>query len=243
MAPRAYTDLFQTRGDKYESAMQQFPHARDIEFQQAIDLANFTQEDTILDVPAGGGYLQKYLPPDSQYHAHEPCSTFAHASTNSASDLLPLPFKDKTIDITFSIAGVHHIQDKASLFNEIARVTASHGQLILADVYKNSAVASFLDDFVGSNNSTGHDGIYIDETTLDVLVSSGWQIVSANRQPVSWSFNNEIAMANFCRSLFDLRTIDNEAIISAINETLGINQLEAKVNINWELFYIAAIRQ
>ncbi|OUR65603.1 hypothetical protein A9Q79_01010 [Methylophaga sp. 42_25_T18] len=243
MAPRGYTDLFQTRGDKYESAMQQFPHARDHEFQQAADLASFTQKDTILDVPAGGGYLQSYLSSNHLYHAHEPCSTFGHSTNDSANDLLPLPHQDEAIDITFSIAGVHHIQNKPSLFNEIARVTPSQGQLILADVHKHSAVASFLDDFVGSNNSTGHDGIYIDETTLDVLDSSGWQVISANRKPVYWSFNDESAMANFCRSLFDLRSLSNEAIISAINELLGINHLDGKVNLNWELFYIAAIRK
>jgi len=243
MAPRGYTDLFQTRGDKYESAMQQFPHARDNEFQQAVDLASFTQENTILDVPAGGGYLQRYLAQNCHYHAHEPCSTFGHATNNSANDLLPLPHQDETIDITFSIAGIHHIQNKPSLFNEIARVTAPRGQLILADVYNHSAVASFLDDFVGSNNSTGHDGIYIDETTLDELQLCGWQVVSAVRKPVHWSFSDEEAIATFCRSLFDLRTISNKTIISAINETLGINRLNDKVNINWELFYIAAIRQ
>jgi len=243
MAPRGYTDLFQTRGDKYESAMQQFPHARDHEFQQAVDLINFTQVNTILDVPAGGGYLQRYLPPDCLYHAHEPCSTFGHSTNDSANDLLPLPHQDDTIDVTFSIAGIHHIQNKSSVFTDIARVTPSQGQLILADVYKHSAVASFLDDFIGQHNSTGHDGIYIDETILDVLESAGWQVVSATRKPVYWSFNDESAMANFCRSLFDLRSISNEDIISAIDEILGINYCDGKVNLNWELFYTAAIRK
>ena len=138
---------------------------------------------------------------------------------------------------------LNYIQNKPLLFNEIARVMVPQGQLILADVHKNSAVASFLDDFVGNNNSTGHDGIYIDEATLDVLASSGWQVVSANRKPVYWSFNDESTMANFCRSLFDLRSISNEDIISAIDETLGIKHFDDKTCINWELFYITAIRQ
>ena len=118
------------------------------------------------------------------------------STQDSADNLLPLPHQDNSLDVTFSIAGVHHIQNKSLLFTDITRVTTTNGQLIVADVYKNSAVGHFLDTFIGSHNSTGHDGIYIDDATLDVLVSSGWQVVATNRKPVYWSFKDETAMAN-----------------------------------------------
>jgi len=238
MALKDYTELFQTRGEKYDFAMQQYPYVRDHEFQQAVELASFTSANTILDVPAGGGYLHRFLPADSCYHAHEPCSTFAHASTDTASDLLPLPYQDKSIDISFSIAGVHHIENKLSVFKDIARVTIPHGQFILADVYKGSAVAHFLDDFVGQNNSTGHSGIYIDDATIDELQTCGWRVNSAERKPVDWSFSDKNAMAQFCMSLFDLRNISQSDVISAIDDILGTKQHSDKVSINWELYYL-----
>lgn len=235
-----YTELFQERGGKYDHAMRLFPHARDDEFLNATNLAAFQLNHRIYDIPAGGAYLHQYLPKDCLYQPYEPCSNFVDNDDNSSANLLPLPFESDSSDIIFSIAGTHHLNDKSDLFNELARVAKPSSQLILADVYKDSAVAHFLDDFIGQYNSTGHDGIYIDETTLPELEQAGWQVLSAHQQAIYWQFATESELAQFCRSLFDLRAISDTDIIHAVEHRLGITKTATAVKMHWQLFYIAA---
>jgi SAM-dependent methyltransferase len=238
MAHANYTDLFQARGNKYDTAMQQFPHARDEEFMLAVNKASFTKTTRVMDVPAGGGYLKKYLPKHCQYFPYEPCLNFVDSDNSLPANLLPLPFDTHKGDVVISIAGIHHQEDKLAFFDEIHRVLKMGGQFILADVYKDSAVAMFLDYFIGLHNSTGHEGLYVDENTVQLLSSNGFNIQSAERTPFHWLFNDTNEMADFCRLLFDLRDISSDEILTAVDQTLGIKTFTEGVAMNWELFYI-----
>lgn len=241
MTHKEYNDLFSVRGHQYDHAMRMYPGARDQEFLSAVNYADFQANPTVLDVPAGGKYLESYLPAGCSYLAHEPCANFDQKENNSADTLLPLPFAKDQIDIAFSIAGVHHLADKEPLFTDLKRVIKPGGQLILCDVYEDSDVAFFLDEFVGKYNSTGHEGVYLNQDTLKTAKAAGWEILSAERRSYQWLFGNEQAMAAFCISLFDLRGISHNAVISEIKKRIGVTQTETGVGINWELFFIRAI--
>ncbi|OUR73854.1 hypothetical protein A9Q78_02185 [Methylophaga sp. 41_12_T18] len=238
-----YSQLFQSRGHKYQAAMQRYPNARDQEFKQAINKVHFNSETTIVDVPARGAYLQRYLPDSCIYRPYEPCTNFLNADQSPVNPLLPLPFEDDSADIVFSIAGMHHQADKKAVYRELYRIMAKSSQLVVADVHQDSSVANFLDLFVGNHNSTGHQGLYLNSNSLPELSSAGFQIQSAERIACPWQFNNTQEMANFCRSLFDLQSITASKIISAIECSLGITSEHNKVSMNWELFYIVANKQ
>lgn len=237
--PATYEDMFQARGAPYDNAMSLFPDARREEFLKTIERAGLKPGQSVGDVPAGGGYLARYLPNAVHWLGHEPCASFGSGGADQG--LLPLPWADGTLDAAISIAGVHHLADKRPLFAEIARTVRAGGRFVLADVHEGSDVAGFLDGWVDRHNSTGHNGAYLNDDTLDELREAGWQILSAARVPFHWRFPDMAGMSEFCNRMFDLRTCRPEETAQAIEANLGIDQLEGEVGMRWELYMIVAI--
>jgi len=257
---QSYTDLFSTRGSAYDTAMRRYPAARAAEFEQAVAAGRIEPGMLVGDVPAGGGYLARYLPEGCVCLAHEPCRDFnrrepvaagqpdAKAQTAQVTlhagqevPLVPLPWQDGVLDVLVSLAGVHHLEDKRPLFAEMRRVTRPGGRLVLSDVAEGSATARFLDGFVGANNSTGHEGVFLDDSTVEDLRRTGWRVLEAETARFHWRFANHAQMADFCRSLFDIRSAEPEAILAAIEEGPGTDPLPGgDVGMRWSLTTITA---
>jgi len=238
-----YDQLFEVRGSSYDKAMRHFPKARQAEFAQVIEAAGLQPGDIIGDVPAGGGYLRSWLPEGCQYLGHEPCGSFApHQTVNAGfSPLLPLPWQDHTLDVVVSLAGIHHVTDKAAVFDELYRVTRPGGRLVLSDVAEDSCVARFLDGFVGQHNSTGHHGHYLNHETCELLKRSGWIIVSDRIRMIPWHFRSERDLACFCTLLFDIRRASADETLSAVDQMLGIERTaDGRVALSWSLRTIVA---
>lgn len=240
---KSYTEHFDERGSAYENAMQRYPHARDDEFLQLIRAAALSHGMTVADVPAGGGYLQRYLPNGTRWLGHEPCASFTNhgSAANDSVPLLPLPWQDATIDCAMSLAGVHHLADKRPLFQELARVLKPQGRLVLSDVAESSAVARFLDEFVGAHNSTGHEGIYLNNTTTHDLSSAGFTVANVEHVDIIWRLASEDELAQFCKQLFDLRDVTDAQVAQAIHDYLGFEQMaDQTVGMKWQLTTITA---
>lgn len=242
-----YYELFSERGSSYDRAMYFYPDARRQEFLQALSYAEIIDGMRVADIPAGGQYLQKYISAEIEYIPHEPCDTFqvnGSLSVNHqthSNNLLPLPWGNSFLDLTISIAGIHHIEEKIKLFDEIYRVTKSQGQLIISDVAKGSNVAFFLDHYVGKFNSTGHEGIYLDGMTGDQLTSAGWIVEYSQNQDFLWVFRNREEMGDFCQQLFDIQNASKNDIVEAIEKLLGVEELvDGGIGMNWSLLTIAA---
>lgn len=244
---QSYDELFALRGVAYDRAMHAFPSARRLEFLQAIDRMELTAGMMVADVPAGGGYLKQYLPLGCQWLPHEPCASFTVHNPRPKDlengHLLPLPWQDGTVDAAFSIAGIHHLDDKRPLFAELHRVVKPGGALLLSDVASGSAVARFLDSYVGAYNSTGHEGIYLDEKTLQELSSTGWHTELCEVVDFPWVFPDTRAMADFCHQLFDVQRSTPAQTEEAIMQHLGISNTPEGVGIQWSLMTIRARRQ
>jgi SAM-dependent methyltransferase len=238
--PANYEELFQVRGATYDGAMTRFPEARREEFLNTIARAELEPGARVADVPAGGGYLARYLPEGCTWLGHEPCASFGHGATEQDRDLLPLPWGEATVDAALSIAGVHHLDDKIPLFTELARVVRPGGRLVLADVHVASAVSRFLDGWVDRHNSTGHVGSYLGEHTLGELERAGWQVLSAERVPFHWRFLSVADMGEFAHRLFDLRTSRPEDTARTIEAELGVDRFDGGIGMRWELFMVAA---
>lgn len=244
---KTYNELFQFRGSSYDLAMQSFPDARDQEFLQVMKYASPDEGMIVADVPAGGGYFKRYLPQGVIWLPHEPCSSFInhrHSSRDkqSSAPLLPLPWEHNMVDILFSIAGIHHIENKIPLFKEFSRVLRPDGKLVISDVADGSPVALFLDEYVGKYNSTGHDGIFLGDDTFNQLEISGWLCESSSIEKFYWIFNNRTDMARFCHGLFDISKTDYEHTIHEIEKRLGVVDFpDGRVGMNWSLMTISAV--
>ncbi|MEY5098417.1 MAG: hypothetical protein RJA36_1136 [Pseudomonadota bacterium] len=244
---KSYDELFALRGSAYDRAMRRYPQARAQEFAQAVERAALAPGQVVADVPAGGGYLQRYLPAGCVWLGHEPCASFTHHGTPDAPasqrPLLPLPWPDASADAAISLAGVHHLADKRPLFAELQRVLRPGGRLVLSDVAAASPVACFLDGFVGAHNSTGHEGVFLGGSTLAELAETGWTVQSAEQVDFHWVFDSARDMAAFCTELFDLRHASPEQTEDAIRAGLGLRELDARrTGMNWSLMTVVAVR-
>jgi SAM-dependent methyltransferase len=240
---KTYQELFDQRGSAYDRAMRRYPDARRQEFEQAVAAAGLGPGMVVADVPAGGGYLQAYLPPGCTCLGHEPCASFTNhgAVAGQPAPLLPLPWGHASVDAAISLAGVHHLDDKRPLFSELRRVVRPGGRLVVSDVATASAVARFLDGYVGGHNSTGHEGAFLDERTLRELAEAGWIVEKAAIRDFQWVFPDRTAMAVFCHELFDLRSSSLADTQAAIEDQLGVNTLaNGRTAMHWSLMTISA---
>lgn len=243
---KSYHELFEERGSAYDRAMRSHPHARDEEFMQAVRRAELRSGQIVADVPAGGGYLCNYLPPGCQWRGHEPCASFSenggsHGAALTQVPLLPLPWEDASVDTALSIAGVHHLDDKEPLFREFLRVVRPGGRLVVSDVAAGSKVARFLDGYVGDNNSTGHEGVFLDRRSIDELRRAGWTLLSEEIVDFHWLFDDRQAMATFCHGLFDLCRSSVNDTLAAIEDQLGVDTLgNGRIGMRWQLMTVVA---
>lgn len=241
---KTYDELFSQRGSRYDQAMRLYPAARDEEFLQVIERAGIQPGSRVGDVPAGGGYLKRYLADDVIWLPHESCRGFKpeagdpHALHES---LLPLPWQDNSLDVLLSIAGVHHVDDKLPLYREFFRVVRPGGRLVLSDVGAGSGVPAFLDDYVGRYNSTGHEGIWLNDATAGELQACGWQVRSAAEVPFFWRFSDENSMVDFCHRLFDIDKASAAQTLAAIDQYLGIEEFsDGTLGMKWSLMTLSA---
>ena len=233
-----YESIFKLRGSSYDLAMRQYPNARDEEFEQLISRAGLKPGEIVADVPAGGGYLRDYLPNGCQWLGHEPCTSFTiHKTTlQENSELLPLPWGNASVDVVMSLAGVHHIIDKRPLFIDLYRVTKPGGRFVLSDVATDSPPAYFLDDYVGKYNSTGHQGIFLDDATTRELQEAKWIVQESEQVKFHWKFADLEEMERFCNQLFDIQRVEKGQTIQAIKKWLSVTRLaDGSLGMNWSL--------
>ena len=234
-----YRDIFELRGRLYHQAMRTFPDARANEFLSVIREANIAPKMNVVDVPSGGGYLSRYLC-DVELIGLEASQTFAQLATERSQNVLlyednHFPLKDACADRVLSIAGLHHVKDKCNLFSEIRRILKPSGCVVIADVAEDSCVRSFLDDFVGHYNETGHSGWYFGDTTRLELREAGLNIVGDKQLDYLWCAPDIDQLAEFCRLLFGMVHADTSTVADGIRDYLGIHELGDQVGLNWQL--------
>ena len=132
----SYANIFDVRGQWYNMAMLENPHARKEEILPILIALELTIDENLVDVPAGGGFLahsvSSYIPnilvDPLTIVEIEPSEIFArtHAvpgvQTISCS-VYNLPLEDASVSKIASVAGLHHLTDeeKTSFFTEVYR--------------------------------------------------------------------------------------------------------------------------
>ena len=239
---KSYSDLFNIRGSSYDFAMRLFPHARDEEFLQMINTVKIKNNWTVADIFSGGGYLKKYLSPNIKLIEYEPCVSFHKKNLKPDSNInFLLPFENKSVDASFSLAGLHHIENKIEIFNEVFRICKDSANFVISDVVLGSNVSKFLDNFVGSNNSTGHEGAYLSDQTLRELELAGWTVMNSSIKKFFWKFSGLFDLVFFAKKLFDINQASFDEIEKRLKKELGVEYLDdGKIGLHWELMTIQA---
>lgn len=193
-----YEELFvDSRQKSYDKAMTDIaPRARDEEFKVALKYAQNHDTKTILDYPSGGGYLKNYT--QGNVTEVDP----AHGWDKGQS---LLRFDDRVFDYVVSIAGLHHYThlERQSLYSIFYRLVNDTGGVVIAEVEPDSNVAKYLNEFVHSHNSQGHEGIFLDQADIHALENTGFKI-STTVENYKWRFDSPKQKHAYAKALFGL---------------------------------------
>ncbi|WP_136666549.1 class I SAM-dependent methyltransferase [Flavobacterium sp. H122] len=229
-----YRVLFQSRASDYHFAMQNYPEARNNEFNSLLSSIDFGLINEALDIPSGGGYLKKYIP----NHINLKSADFSEGFINETIELISprkLHFESNTFDVIFSLSGMHHLEDVPLFVEECLRVLKNGKSFVFADVEKGSRVDCFLNKFVNDYNSLGHDGnfFYKDYFMEYPNLQSKLAACQVNKYP--FVFNDLNDMIHFFKLFFGLDKADNTTILEGVQDILGINKTQNGIEVNWEL--------
>jgi len=235
-----YFEIFEQRGNRYDRAMQAFPQARDAEFLELLRGVDTTGVGTVYDIPAGGGYLGKFLPAGTELLEFEPSSHFSSRSVRNVDlEALELP-AGRGAGLIVCLAALHHIANKQNFFSTALDSLRPGGWFCVGDAAEGSNIARFLDTFVGLHSGMGHKGAYLteDPSRYSAWVGARAQMTRCEISPCPWRFSDTGSLAAFCRDLFGLNNLGDNELIDALDKHIGLSQTSAGVNLNWELLYL-----
>lgn len=255
----AYGKAFAIRGNRYERSMARNPDVRRDEFAALVQRLRPEPGESILDAPSGGAYLRGYLPAAVHYIAVDEAPDF-HAACGARSlpgdqallapcQAVPLP--GATVDAVCSLAGLHHLPDRAPVYAEWFRVLRPGGRVVLADVAEGTAVAGFLNGFVDRYNTEGHDGRFLCGLDEAALREAGFEDVTCEDVHYHWWFRDPEHVTDFCLDLFGLdrvgaagalcRTLERELCLG--RDAGGGPGGAAGWRLPWSLRYLAGTKR
>ena len=234
-----YADVFTRRGHLYDRAMRLFPTARDNEFLQLLKPLDLADYRRIYDIPAGGGYLAKFLDPGVDLTEFEPAAHFASDRARDV-NLELLNLAPGQADLVISMAAMHHVANKPGFFAAAIEALRHGGCFCVGDAAAGSGVARFLDEFVGIHNGMGHSGAYLpaDIAACQALAGPAARMERCNVAPCPWRFADLAAMTAFCRDLFGLQDVADAVLLEALDDFVGITRSDDGVQLEWELLYL-----
>ena len=241
---KEYTEVFNLRGNSYDTAMSLFPKARDNEFINLFNSTSLENIKNLLDIPAGGGYLSRILPKHINLIELDPSKNFflKNAHVNSFDETIP--YKNNTFNCVVCLAALHHIEPKKNFLQECLRVLCTNSFFCVADVMKNSPEALFLDSIVDKYTPLGHKGNYIEnnKAKLQQLFDPAI-IINSEYRSCAWQFNSRQDLGLFCSLLFGLEGISIDNLLSELDSRIGIFEKAETVYLNWNLLYISCLKK
>lgn len=235
-----YQDTFQQRGHHYDQAMQLCPDARDREFKQLFTGVDRSRLRRVLDIPSGGGYLQRYLSAQTELYSLDPCENFRALAGGGSMNIETLALPDGHFDAVVCLAALHHISNKQAFVEALWRALAPGGYLLIADVAAGSGEAKFLDEFAGRFNQTGHAGQYWSAGLAPEYLAkrADAELQTYAMRECDWHFSEQHQLLAFCRHLFGLAAVDDKALLAALQEYVGISHNSLGVQLHWQLVYL-----
>lgn len=231
-----YSAIFERRGHEYHLAMQLARDARRREFELLFEAQPLDSGETLFDIPSGGGYLTDYISANVSVKGFEFSQGFA--SENPAVSLLhmdqqwPIGLADRVV----SLAGLHHNEAPLEVIARLKSHVKPGGWLHVADVAAGSRVGVFLNGFVDTANPMGHKGVFLPNDRS--AYSPDWKITRLEIGQCPWFFQSPCEMLRFCKRMFGLRADCDAGLLTALQETVGFEQIENGLKLNWELLYM-----
>lgn len=235
-----YFEIFEQRGSRYDKAMRAFPDARDAEFLEVLRGVDIASAATVYDVPAGGGYLGKFLPAGTELLEFEPSLHFSARQVRKVDlEALDLP-AGPGADLIVCLAALHHIANKQGFFSSALNSLRPGGWFCVGDVARGSRIAHFLDSYVGLHSGMGHSGDYManDPSQYSAWVGDQAEMTRCEIASCPWHFADTASLAAFCRDLFGLNGLGDDQLVDALDQHVGLSRSGSGLSLDWELLYL-----
>ncbi len=220
--------------------MTRYPNAREAEFKTAVRLLQLYPGFSLLDVPAGGGYLEHYLPSHCGYTALDFSAGFGHGNKVGKCSEGELGSTSNRFDRVVCLASLHHIEDRQAFFAEIKRVLKPGGQALVGDILAGSREANFLNDFCNRWNSLGHAGDFITPTREEQELKELGFDVSISQHRYDWEFSSIREAADYVRLLFNLDKTPSEEVLLSELKDMGLGERNQSIGLPWSLTFLRA---
>jgi len=234
---------------KYAEACRLFSSAIASEADIFLDFSNLVEGELVLDAPAAGGFLSRYIKvPNISITALDPCPALSELATglvkqSYCAPLSNLPFQDGHFDAVLCLAGLHHELALAEFFIEAFRVIKPNGRLVIAEVDEKSAPAEFLNGFVNAHSSLGHQGLFFSQHYIDSLKKAGFVIDENQYKSYHWVFESNQEMADAIVMMFGIDRATPEQTLEGIKDILGTEKLaHGCVGMSWGLRFVSCIK-
>jgi len=236
-----YEDIFNQNGASYHKAMDLWPNARDKEFNTALTFLDLNSGDTVLDVPAGGGYLKAYLPDNVRYSGYDFSTGFGHDAGEIAKcSETDIPIADNSVDHIICLAALHHVENRTGFYAEAKRVLKANGTLLIGDIITGSTQDHFLNGFVDHWNKLGHQGDFIlPRREAAELASVGMSSRYSERE-YEWCFQSRVDAQDYFRLLFTMNKTPPTELLDQQLDKLGARQEDTQFTVQWHLGFIVA---
>lgn len=240
-----YNNTFIKRADAYTYAVETYQHVMDNEFKTAVEVSNIQSSDIVINIPAACVPIHKYfdIRPKS-YIEYETNKSFAERVHIHHCSFFTIPEADTSIHKIISLASLHHmsVNERDTFYKECQRLLYQGGQLIIGDVQDASKEAIWLNDFVNTYNSSGHNGLFWSEADRNLLEQNGFA-VDIQLKTYPWVFDTKHAMVDFCTHLFGLDKATYEEVYNGIETYLQPKYINDKYFIEWHLLYFIATKR
>ena len=208
-----YIQSFKERYKKYLYAVDTYPNVMENEFKIASEMMQIENNNVILNIPAAGTDLKKYIYEEENenknniiYHEFETSPEFSTLGYKLCSyDNIPL--ENNPVDRIIVLASFHHVslEERPKIYREFKRIMKDNNSLlVIGDVIKDSKQDKWLNEFVNKWNSRGHKGIFFDLSSSydkNLLEKEGFS-VEIQKKKYTWEFSNENEMVDFVINLF-----------------------------------------
>lgn len=241
---------FDIRGELYDLAHRIAPRARQEELEVLRELAEPRPGERTIDIAAGSGFLTEAL---QQWTGEAPYAldpsreqlALLHQRVPRATPLLGLPddpglFARRSMpafDLATSLGGLHHVDDQATMFANVAKVLRPGGRFVFGDVSAQTTVARHFDEHVATVCLTGHTARWLSSASLpDLIRGTGLQIQLAQVRVLHMRFDSDLQMALFFKGLHAYDVSPDE-IVQHLAKTLGVTAQRGQLCLQWPLLF------
>lgn len=242
---KTYREVFNHRGDRYHQAMTAYPLARDREFAALFTGIDVSSARNVIDIPAGGGYLKRYLGKTAALFECDPSDGFIGQSQSVMKiddDSISLP--SATYDLGICLAALHHIEPKDAFIQKVLLSLKPGGFLCIGDVLAGSKEARFLDEFAGTYNGTGHRGSYLTDSAAawQTLIGDRGELIRHVYLACPWQFASKDELISFTKNLFGLSGLSDDELQTALQKRIGYFRQGDRYALDWHLLYVTIQR-